>query len=113
MTITEILSSDKPAAEKLSAISEIVPTIREKYGNAEATIPSTEVVTASGLKPFAMLSQDDRLALVEREVDRIRTNAYEDTQNAEGIVLDRRIEEYISINPILNNLNITLGSEYL
>lgn len=113
MTITEILSTDKPTSEKLSAISEIVSTIREKYGNAEATIPSSEVVTASGIKPFAMLSQDDRLALVEREVDRIRTNAYEDTQNAEGIILDRRIEEYISINPVLNNLNITLGSSYL
>ena len=113
MTITEILSSDKPATEKLSAISEIVSTIREKYGNTEDTIPSREVVTASGIKPFAMLSQDDRLALVEREVDRIRTNAYEDSQNATGIVLDRRIEEYIAINPVLNNLNITLGSSYL
>ena len=113
MTITEILSTDKPAAEKLSAISEIVSTVREKYGNTEATIPATEVVTATGLKPFAMLSQDDRLALVEREVDRIRTNAYEDSQNAEGIVLDRRIEEYVSINPILNNLQISLGSSYL
>ena len=113
MTITEILSEDKPAAEKLSAISDIVSTIRAKYGNAEAVIPTTEVVTPSGLKPFAMLSQDDRLALVEREVERIRINAYEDSQNAEGIVLDRRIEEYVSINPILNNLGATLGSSYL
>lgn len=113
MTIIEILSTDNPATEKLTAISEIVSTIREKYGNIDAAIPTTEVVTAAGLKPFAMLSQDDRLALVEREVDRIRTNAYEDSQNAIGIVLDRRIEEYISINPVLNNLGATLGSEYL
>ena len=114
MTITQILANeDISSKEKLENIGTKVTAIREKYGNTEVTIPATEVVTASGLKPFAMLSQDDRLALVEREVDRIRTNAYEDSQNATGIVLDRRIEEYISINPVLNNLNVTLGSEYL
>lgn len=114
MTITEILASeDISTREKLENIGTKVTAIREKYGNTEVTIPSPEVVTTSGIKPFAMLSQDDRLALVEREIDRIRTNAYEDSQNTEGIVLDRRIEEYIAINPILNNLQISLGSSYL
>jgi len=114
MTILEILRDEELSSQKkLDSIQDIVNTIRQKYGNTDAEITSPEVTTATGLQPMAMLTAEDKLALVNRVVDAIRTDSYEDAQNAEGVVLDRRVEEYVATNAILNNLDATLDSAYL
>jgi len=114
MTIKEILANGETSAQtKLKEISEVVKTIKEIYGNSNVELKVPEAVTVDGCKPITLLTAEDKVALVTKEFNTIVTNAYEDTQLAEGLVLDRRIEEYVAINPILSNIQTSNNSKYL
>lgn len=114
MTFKEILENPETTPdEQLALITALVSNIREKYGNLDVELPANDIITTEGVTPMSLLDSKSRLAVAEQELNRIVSIAYEDTQNAIGIVLDRRIEEYVSISPILHNLTVSTGSEYL
>jgi len=114
MTITEILTNTTLSdTDKLQGIASLVASIREVYGNSDVELEVPEVNTVNGVTPITFLTDEDKITLVERVIETILTDAYEDVQQAEGVVLDRRIEEYIAINPILSNLTTSNGSKYL
>jgi len=114
MTFTNILSDETTSNEvKLTKVSELITDIRKTYGNSDVVLEVPEVNTADGIKPITFLTAKDRLALAEKVIRTITTDAYEDVQQAEGVSFDRRVEEMVSINPILSNLTVGTGSKYL
>ena len=114
MTFTQILTDENTSDEvKVTKISNLVKEIRETYGNSDVVLEAPEVNTADGLKPITFLTAKDKLALAERAIKAITTDAYEDVQQDKGISFDRRVEEYVAINPILSNLQTSNGSKYL
>ena len=112
MKMSEIFVSETPDTEKLSAIAEIVATAKEAYGNADAEITEPEVVSVNGLTALSMISEAGKVELAKAEVERIKINAYEDSQN-EGVVFNRRVEEYLAISPVLSHITATVDSTYL
>lgn len=114
MTITQILANeDTSPTEKLRQVSQVVDKIREIYGNTAYEIASVEIPTCDGFKPLAMLGDDTRVGLVKKVIADITNKAHEDCLENEGIVFDRRIEEYIATNPVLTNLEDKLDSKYI
>ena len=114
MTFTQILTDEGTSDEvKLTKISNLVKEIRETYGNSDVVLEAPEVNTADGFRLLTFLTAKDKLALAERVIKAITTDAYEDVQQAEGVSFDRRFEEYVAINPILSNLETSNGSKYL
>ena len=114
MTFTQILAEENTSDEtKLTEVVSLVKEIRKTYGNSDVVLEAPEVNTADGLKPITFLTAKDKLALAERVIKAITTDAYEDVQQAEGVSFDRRVEEMVSINPILSNLQTSNGSKYL
>ena len=114
MTFTQILIDEDTSDEtKLAKVSELITDIRKTYGNSDVVLKVPEVNTADGLKPITLLTTKDRLALAERVIRTIATDAYEDVQQTEGVSFDRRVEEYVAINHILSNLQTSNGSKYL
>lgn len=114
MKILDTLKDTTISSEvKLSTLALFVRTIREKYGNTELPVDSDAVVCESGCKPIEFLSAEDKVAISTNILSNIITLSYEDTQSAQGIVLDRRIEEYVAIDPILCNITATVASEYI
>lgn len=114
MKFNEIVESEElSAVEKLSKIAELVKEVRAKYGNLDAELPEAEVCTVDGNTPMSLLDVESKVALAKAAFSSLVRDAYEDTVDQEGIVIDRRIEEYIATSPVLNNLTTTTGSDYL
>lgn len=114
MKFNEIVESEElSAVEKLSKIADLITEVRTKYGNLDIELSEVEVCTVDGNTPMALLDAESKVALAKAAFNSLVRDAYEDTADQEGILFDRRIEEYIATSPVLNNLTTTTGSDYL
>jgi hypothetical protein len=114
MKLSEILSNTESTdAEKVSQINAVVAKARAAYGNENLEISEPEIYTLSGLQDLAMLSDESKVAIVELEIEKIKTQAVEFVKNTEGAVLDRKIEELIATSPLLANITAKVESSYL
>jgi len=114
--LTEIFSTsseDMTDTQKVAAIAEIVQTAREQYGNTDAEITAPEIGTCDGVRDLKLLSDKDKVAVAEMEVDAIITKAVEETKSAEGVVLDREIERLIATSQVLTNITAKVDSAYI
>lgn len=116
MSITEILEEDPkvmPNEEKVVKIADIVSSARKSYGNSDTVIESPEVNTTDGMMEIKYLKADTKIELVKKEINTIKLKAIEASKNQQGVVMDKVIEELISINPILVNISDTTKFTYL
>jgi hypothetical protein len=114
MSITKILSEkDVEAADKLSAVAEIVAGAREKYGNEESEVEVPRCHTANGSMPFDMLDDDSKVALLRSEVAALKAEAVEFAEQNPGVNLNRKIEELLSTNGMFVNIAAGTKFEYI
>jgi len=107
------IDEDMKASKKVKLIAEVVTNARAAYGNGDAKITAPEVHTVDGLQDLAMLSDNSKVAIAESEVRNIKVLAVEYTKRFEGVILDKKIEELIALNPVLANITVVTESEYL
>lgn len=104
MSITKILTAEKTsAADKLTAVAEIVAKAREAYGNADVKIAASDVNTVHGAMPFAHLEDESKVAMLTNEVQVIKARAIELTRQTTGTVLDKKVEELLATNALFVN----------
>ena len=118
MTLTQILNRENKTAESkaeaLTAITAIITKARAAYGNTDVEVATPgSVNTCDGHMDMQYLTDGDKLALASNEIRKIRTKAIEITTCTTGAVLDKEIERLLAVNPILNSLQATSGSEYI
>jgi len=114
MSITKVLTDEKMSAEdKLAAIAETVAGAREKYGNQDVEIDVPRVSTARGSMPFNMLEDEGKVAVLRDEVATIKAKAIEASEQTEGVVINKKIEELISTNGFFVNVAPGTKFEYI
>lgn len=115
MKLTQIFdtSTDVDTDKRFDALVAIVSKAREAYGNTDVAITAPLANSAEGLQDLAMLTKKDKLAVAASAFRTIKANAVADSNAAEGVQLDKRLEEYIAINPVFANITDTVESDYL
>ena len=114
MSITKVLTDEKMSAEdKLQAVAETVAGAREKYGNDKVEIAVPRVQTATGSMPFNMLEDEGKVAVLRSEVALIKTAAIEASEQTEGVVINKKIEELIATNGFFANVAPGTKFEYI
>lgn len=114
MNLTTLLADkDMSASEKLTKVAEVVAKARKAYGNPDVKIKVPSVPSTEGQQELTYLSDADKVAVARTEVAKIKVAAIETTKCTKGAVLDRELERLISVNPVLVNLDVESGSEYI
>jgi len=114
MNITEILSSDKLSAEeKLSRVVDIVDSARDSYGNLDVDIPVTKINTTHGNLPFTHLENVSKVEILINEALNMKSTAIAVAEDNPGIVLNRKVQELLAINPFFANISTKSEFEYL
>ena len=113
MNLTELFSNEEmTAAAKLEGIAEVVASAKKAYGNEDSEIGEPAIPSTDGFTAISMISPEGKVELAKAEVACIKANAYEDSQT-DGVVFNKRIEEYLAISPVLTHITATVDSEYL
>ena len=114
MSIIKILNDKNESSEaKLAAVKEIVAEARSKYGNEDATIPTTAVNTIYGSVDFEHLEDDSKVEVIKGEVQKIKTLAVEASKTTAGTNINKEIEKLIATNSFLNNVVAKAKFDYL
>jgi len=114
MTMTQILNSkNMSSATKIKEIKKIIKEAKKAYGNTGKKIKLDKVNTCNGQQSIKYLSDEDKLALVEVEIDNIRSQAIASVECTQGMVFDKKVTELIACNPVLSNLGKTVTSTWL
>jgi len=116
LTITAILALSNKKMNpsiKLKNIKAIVKNAKESYGNTGKKISLGKVNTCNGQQSIKYLADEDKLGLVEVEVESIRLQAINVTECTQGIVFDKKVTELIACSPILSNLGKSVTSTFL
>ena len=114
MSITKILKDKEATAEaKLEAVAEVVANARQNYGNADEKIAVPTVGTTHGSMGFDMLEADSKVELLRNETMRIKAEAVEYAENNQGVNLNKKIEELISVNGMFCNIDAGKKFEYI
>lgn len=114
MSIIKILNDKNTSAEeKLASVAEIVANAREKYGNSEAEIPTTNVNTTYGSVSFEHLEDDSKVEMIKAEVQKIKAAAIEAERQTAGTNVNKEIEKLIATNSLLNNVVAKDEFDYL
>ena len=113
MKLNEVLNSEELSnEEKIAKVAETVAKAKEAYGNTGTDITVPDIMSTEGFTALSMISLEGKVELAKAEIARIKMDAYEDSQN-EGVVLNRRIEEYLAISPVLSNITSSIENDYL
>ena len=114
MSITKILADDDlSSAEKLAKVGQIVQCAREGYENTEATISAPDVNTTEGMMCFTHVSDDAKVYMLVKEVQRIRNYAIECSRNTAGTNISKKLEEMIATNRMLCNAAVITDFAYI
>lgn len=114
MSITTILSNkDMSAEDKLASVADTVSIIRASYGNSEVTIPAVKVNTVNGNLPFTHLENNSKVEVLIARAMRIKAQAIAYTEENEGTVLNKKVEELIATDPFFANISAKSVFEYL
>jgi len=109
MSISKILKLDPKevsASQKLAKIAKEVTAIRKEYKNSEIELAVPEYPTVEqGVMPLSALSDETKLALVEKEISRFIQEVVETTKNNPAIVAAKESEKLVATSPLLANLD--------
>jgi len=112
MSITKILADEEMSNEqKLEDVAYIVTVAREKYGNTDLEIESVDVNTTDGMVGFEYLTDESKVYILSREAQSIRTAAVEYSRNVQGVVLSKKVDEFVATNALFCNIgsSVDLG----
>jgi hypothetical protein len=113
MSLREILESETTTTEeKLEAINDTVKRARANYGNEDAEITMPEVPTINGMMDLSMLTKNDKLAIAEECINRIRMEAHETAKQREGVNISKVIESLLATSPVLSNIEKSSENDY-
>lgn len=114
MSITKILSEEKtPASEKLERVAEVVASARAAYGNEDIAIEAPMIDTVNGRMNFNHLEDDAKVSLLRSQVQMIKAQAVEFTEECEGASMNRKIEELLATHGMFVNISAGTKFEYI
>lgn len=96
--------------DKLTAVAEIVAGARDSYGNAKEEIPAVKCDTTHGMLPFNSLEDGSKVEILCNQAMNIKSQALAFVENNPGAVLNKKVQELISVNPFF--ANVAPGTEF-
>lgn len=114
MSIIKILNDKNvEAADKLTAVAEIVANARETYGNSSADIPAVKIDTAHGRLSFNHLEDDSKVEILRNEAMNMKAKAIAFVEANPGAVLNKKVQELLATNAFFANVATGTEFEYL
>jgi len=114
MSITKILANTKAEPQELLySVADIVAAARKAYDNEDTVIEPPMVNTVHGTMSFKHLEDNSKLEILRNEVQFIKAQAIEASEQRPGVNINKKIEELLATNPLFVNISSGTKFEYI